>query len=474
MSIASEISRLQNAKTALKASINAKGGTIADETIDQYSAFVDALQLGGGSSSFELVTGVPTNVRIADNKLQWDAPDISAYSYFATTLKYYVKINTDDFFETTLNYYSLKGLTPGNIDIQIYAVLTVNKVDNSDTVITTIVYEYTGEYLPLDNLTNPKRFLAGASANGYAVFGGGSAGTPKYANVESYNANSGFSKSTLPSLAVAKESLGCAGANNCVVFAGGFGASMNGDVELFDMANGGSKTTLAALANAKQNIASVGAGNIVVFAGGFGVSSAKYADVENYDIPNGTKSALAALHAAKHLAGIAFANNNVVIGGGIADTNIIETYDLNNSGAKTQLPNLTIAGQKKATGVLNYAIFVSSSGSLSVDAYDMANGGVKSALADLTSGGSWDAIASAGNFAVVATGQLSTGASYYADIDTYNMALGGTKSSVTPLSIARSMLAGVGVNQYAVFAGGYSNVSPNYHANVESYNSNLF
>jgi hypothetical protein len=41
MSIATEVARLQAAKAALKSSINAKGGTVADETLDDYAAQVD-------------------------------------------------------------------------------------------------------------------------------------------------------------------------------------------------------------------------------------------------------------------------------------------------------------------------------------------------------------------------------------------------------------------------------------------------
>lgn len=43
MSIATEIARIQQAKADLKASINAKGGTITDETIDEYASKVTAL-----------------------------------------------------------------------------------------------------------------------------------------------------------------------------------------------------------------------------------------------------------------------------------------------------------------------------------------------------------------------------------------------------------------------------------------------
>lgn len=51
MSIASEITRLQNAKASLKASINAKTDSshqIANETIDDYATFVDSISTGGG------------------------------------------------------------------------------------------------------------------------------------------------------------------------------------------------------------------------------------------------------------------------------------------------------------------------------------------------------------------------------------------------------------------------------------------
>ena len=53
MSIASEITRLQNAKSDLKTSINAKlnGTAITNETIDDYASFVDQIQTGGGGVS---------------------------------------------------------------------------------------------------------------------------------------------------------------------------------------------------------------------------------------------------------------------------------------------------------------------------------------------------------------------------------------------------------------------------------------
>jgi hypothetical protein len=56
MSVATEITRLQNAKANLKASINAKTDSqhqIDDETIDEYADFVDSIQTGGGGGEVE-------------------------------------------------------------------------------------------------------------------------------------------------------------------------------------------------------------------------------------------------------------------------------------------------------------------------------------------------------------------------------------------------------------------------------------
>lgn len=54
MSVASEITRLQNAKSALATSIENKGVTVpSDATLDDFSALVDAIETGGGGSSYE-------------------------------------------------------------------------------------------------------------------------------------------------------------------------------------------------------------------------------------------------------------------------------------------------------------------------------------------------------------------------------------------------------------------------------------
>ena len=56
MSIATEISRIQQAKADIKSSIEAKGVTVPSAAlIDDYSDYVDAIQTGGGGSNQEFI-----------------------------------------------------------------------------------------------------------------------------------------------------------------------------------------------------------------------------------------------------------------------------------------------------------------------------------------------------------------------------------------------------------------------------------
>ena len=56
MSLSSEITRLQNAKSALKTSIEAKGVTVSDSTlISGYAALVDQIPTGGGGGNEDLI-----------------------------------------------------------------------------------------------------------------------------------------------------------------------------------------------------------------------------------------------------------------------------------------------------------------------------------------------------------------------------------------------------------------------------------
>ena len=65
MGIASDITRIQGAKQDLKTAINAKGGSLTTELIDDYAAAVTALEIGGGTPTPILMGDVTpaSNVR---------------------------------------------------------------------------------------------------------------------------------------------------------------------------------------------------------------------------------------------------------------------------------------------------------------------------------------------------------------------------------------------------------------------------
>ncbi len=85
MSIASEITRLQNAKSALKTAINAKGGSLTNETLDQYASAVDALELGGGempsTAGGGIFTGATVPLTYKDNTHDYE----NNYEYKSAT-----------------------------------------------------------------------------------------------------------------------------------------------------------------------------------------------------------------------------------------------------------------------------------------------------------------------------------------------------------------------------------------------------
>lgn len=58
MSIADEITRLQNAKASIKTAIENKGVIVGDKTIDTYASKIDEITTGGGGVDVDLVVGL--------------------------------------------------------------------------------------------------------------------------------------------------------------------------------------------------------------------------------------------------------------------------------------------------------------------------------------------------------------------------------------------------------------------------------
>lgn len=96
MSVATEITRIQNAKASLKSSINAKTDAqhkITDETIDEYSDFVDSITSGGGGTDWSDLgysnapNGFTTDFNYGVNiKNNWDATQTDLQNKFQANL----------------------------------------------------------------------------------------------------------------------------------------------------------------------------------------------------------------------------------------------------------------------------------------------------------------------------------------------------------------------------------------------------
>ena len=115
MSIATEITRLQNAKAAIKTAIEGKGVTVPDATLmDGMASLIDAIEAGGGDTTVEdsLVTRTVmeyTNSRVTSignyafywcyNLVSVNAPNVTSLGNYA--FQYCSKLTTVDFPKAT-------------------------------------------------------------------------------------------------------------------------------------------------------------------------------------------------------------------------------------------------------------------------------------------------------------------------------------------------------------------------------------
>lgn len=181
MSVASEITRLQNAKASLKTSINAKTDSehqITSETIDDYSDFVDSITTGGGADLSDYFTltitkgtsnmgGFANMIKLIPITTTIDGTDLSyAFSqYKGTTIPLIDTSNVTTFermFNNAINLTTIpllntsKGVNFSNMFFACSSITTIPQIDtsratnvnnmfNSCTNLTTIpIFDFSG------------------------------------------------------------------------------------------------------------------------------------------------------------------------------------------------------------------------------------------------------------------------------------------------------------------------------------------
>ena len=91
MSVASEITRLQNAKASIKTSIENKGVTVGDGTIDTYASKIDEISTSSAVLGTKTITANGTYKAIDDN--------LDGYSQVTVETS---GVNLDEYFKPTI------------------------------------------------------------------------------------------------------------------------------------------------------------------------------------------------------------------------------------------------------------------------------------------------------------------------------------------------------------------------------------
>jgi hypothetical protein len=427
---------------------------------------------GGGSGDFVVSCGTPLNIRIEDNKVKWDAPDVSAYTDYTTSFKYYISVNGAVVTETTETFYSLNGYADGDITVQLYALLFVTAQDQSDTVTSVLAFVFQGTYARLDDLSVTRYASVGAgTTNNFAVFMGGFSSY----EVDAYNMALSGARTVLANAANHRQCHRGTGVNTYAIVSGGYDGYFINKITCYDMVNGGTQTALTVMSvgRGKHAMASI-LGYVGTAGGAYQSSGTRTTTVDKYDSNNGfAKAVLPNLpYAVEDIAG-AGAGGYFVFGGGYDGTARraeVRAYNpLDN--VQTTLTNLGIArSQPACASVNNFVVFAgglstATGRSGAVDAYDMSQGGVRTALTSIIAGSSIGAAGSSGS--VIFAGGSSGTTTYTNTVTRYDMRQGGLKTSLQNLLNSKHEVGAAGTEKYVVLAGGYNGAGL---PEVEAYN----
>ena len=167
MSIADQITRLSNAKAAIKTSIENKGVTVGDDVkLDGYPALIDSIEAGGGSGEthvnpdfYELYTQNGTNFDSLFNGYEgldidvsaWDTSKVTSAKYCFNNCTKSIDISNWDLGNLKNAYNMFSNYTNGNKYIDL-SVLDFSNVTNT----TNMFYYSNTDYLDVRNINLPK------------------------------------------------------------------------------------------------------------------------------------------------------------------------------------------------------------------------------------------------------------------------------------------------------------------------------
>ena len=174
MSIADQITRLSNAKAAIKTSIENKGVTVGDDIkLDAYPALIDSISVGSGGSGethinpdfYEARTSNGTNYDQLFRGYngpdidvsQWDTSKVTSAQYCFSYCKKSMDINNWDLSSLTNAQYMFDNFTNGNK----YIDLSVLNFSNA-TIVTSMFSTSNIDYLDVRNIN-----LTGATSYNY-------------------------------------------------------------------------------------------------------------------------------------------------------------------------------------------------------------------------------------------------------------------------------------------------------------------
>lgn len=312
-------------------------------------------------------------------------------------------------------------------------------------------YRYAGPWSTA-KLSQPRAFMAAASAGDTAIFAGGRGPGYVSAVVDIFNAATGHWRTA--HLSLARSDFSGAALDGRFFFAGGVGERGSGRrVDVYDLRTG--RWSKAQLSRSRSALAAVAVGQDVVFAGGDGWRYSSAVDI--FDVKTGQWQTAKLSQPRPSLAATAVGHLALFAGGADAAgySDRVDIFD--EATGKWSTARLSQAREAlAATTVGDLAMFAGgltpNGPSAAVDIFDAATG--KWSTAKLSQPRGMLAATTVGHYAIFAGGMGGANWDVSDVVDIYDARTGAW--STAKLSQARCDLAATTADGAAIFAGGYA------------------